>query len=680
MTMSKVFPAKMIDVWPYESDYVYDIECYPNLFTMAMTHAKSGAEYFIEISEWVDDSEYFNDLLYWMKIHNCRMIGFNNIAYDYTVIHHLFMKIPTLRGKTRLEKAQAIYIISSALFKPDADRFKNMIWDNQRIIEQIDLFKLNHFDNVSKMTSLKVLEINMRSETVKELPVKPNTWLTYEERLQIIPYNKKDVAETLKFLKFCLTEIKLREDMSAKYFRNFMNDNDTKIGEEYFKLEFKKNGIDIKGRTPRKEIIIKDLIFPFISFKEPEFNRVLDYLNSQIIRGTKGADYPCATVNGFPWQFGKGGMHGSIASSAIHEDDEYEIIDADVTSFYPRTAIVNGLYPLHLTKLFCELYNGVFEMRKVFDKGTVENLVFKLALNGAYGKSNSEYSVFYDPLFTMTITINGQLMLCMLGEWLSSIPTLTMIQANTDGVTFRVKRKYRESVMNVCKQWEKATKLDLEYAYYKSMYIRDVNNYIAHYNNDPANGKSGGKLKNKGAYVHQDIPWHKDHSAVVIARAAEMMLVHGIPTRDTIKECKDPFDFMIKTKVPKSSYLVMRTSRVDQVIQNVTRYIVTVVGGKLVKIMPPTDAMRENWYTGRHFIRDRDDDYKVIKKGGKRPAQTYRELERHEISPEPSDREIGINSKHLTHDVSDAADFNWSIIDYDYYIDQANKLVDPITG
>lgn len=43
---------------------------------------------------------------------------------------------------------------------------------------------------------------------------------------------------------------------------------------------------------------------------------------------------------------------------------------------------------------------------------------FKLSTNSVYGKSNSEYSFLYDPLYTLKTTLAGQLALCMLSEML----------------------------------------------------------------------------------------------------------------------------------------------------------------------------------------------------------------------------------------------------------------------
>ena len=56
-------------------------------------------------------------------------------------------------------------------------------------------------------------------------------------------------------------------------------------------------------------------------------------------------------------------------------------------------------------------HEDVYNQRKSFAKGTAENAMLKLALNSVYGDSNNKYSVFYDPKYTMNITINGQLSL-----------------------------------------------------------------------------------------------------------------------------------------------------------------------------------------------------------------------------------------------------------------------------
>ena len=107
--------------------------------------------------------------------------------------------------------------------------------------------------------------------------------------------------------------------------------------------------------------------------------------------------------------------------------------------------------------------------------------MLKLALNGVYGDSNNVYSVFYDPLYTMKITLNGQLLLCLLAEKLMQYRDLEMIQINTDGLTVRIPRNMKSYVDDIRAWWEEVTGLELEEAVYSRMFIRDVNNYIAEY-------------------------------------------------------------------------------------------------------------------------------------------------------------------------------------------------------
>lgn len=150
-------------------------------------------------------------------------------------------------------------------------------------------------------------------------------------------------------------------------------------------------------------------------------------------------------------------------------------------SYYPNLAIQNRFYPEHLGEEFCDIYYQVYitraqaktKAKKEKDLVAIAiNAGLKLGLNGTYGKSNDIYSFFYDPLYTLKTTINGQLLLCMLAEELSDISEI--IQVNTDGVTIKIRKELEDNVYKICKDWEKLTNLELEYAYYDKMVIRDV--------------------------------------------------------------------------------------------------------------------------------------------------------------------------------------------------------------
>lgn len=582
-------------------DFTYDLETYPNVFTACFEHIPSGVMVEYEISDWRNDSKEIVAFCNWLADNRARCIGFNNVGFDYPVLHTL-LRMGVTDAATLYNKA--MQIIQSQGFGGDEmpDRFMHSVKPSDRIVQQLDLYKIWHFDNKAKATSLKMLEFNMGSKNVEDLPFPVGTKLTREQAQVLKKYNRHDVRETTKFYHHTLPMIKFREELTKKYpGKDWINFNDTKIGKEYFIMKLEEGGVQCydfgpNGRQPRQtkrpQIALKDAILPWIAFKHPEFNRILDWFKGQVITETKGVfEDVTAVVNGFEFVFGLGGIHGSVSSEIQYSDEDHVIVDLDVASYYPNLAIANGFYPNHLGQSFFNIYKSLYEMRKSYDKKSAENAMLKLALNGTYGDSNNKFSVFYDPLFTMCITLNGQLLLCLLAETLmNNVPGLKMIQVNTDGLTVRIPRAQKDMVSQVCKWWEGATKLQLEEAIYNLMAIRDVNNYLAVYEKD-------GSVKRKGTYEWKKVEdggtlgWHQNRGGVVIARIAEMVLLEGAPIRETVQNWPNKQDFLLRTKVPRSSKLMWG----DQQVQNICRYVIAKNGKPLMKVMPPLAKAPDKW-------------------------------------------------------------------------------------
>ena len=452
------------------SDYVYDIETYPNVFTLALEHTDAPLCWSFEISDHRNDSKEIIEFLQYLKDTNARMVGYNNLGFDYPVLHTL-IRMGKSDARTLYDKAMAII---NSQNDDENGKWMHQVNPSDRYVEQIDLFKIHHFDNKARATSLKMLEFNMRSDTIEDLPFPVGTALSKEQIVTLKQYNAKDVRETKAFYFKTLDMIRFREELTAKYNRDFMNHNDTKIGKDYFVMKLEEAGVACydfgsKGRTPRQtprpEIALKDAILPWIQFQAPEFNRVLNWLKEQTITETKGVfNDLIACVHGFDFVFGLGGIHGSIESEVVESDADHVIVDLDVTSYYPNLAITNGFHPAHLGKEFVSIYKHLFDQRKTYPKKSAESAMLKLALNGVYGDSNSRFSVFYDPLFTMSITLNGQLLLCLLAEGLMHIEGLRLIQVNTDGLTVRVPRQNKWLVDLARAGWQSRTGLNLEEA------------------------------------------------------------------------------------------------------------------------------------------------------------------------------------------------------------------------
>ena len=89
------------------NDYIYDCETFPNVFTLAVAHADAPIRWMFEISDWRNDSREIIDFMHHLKEINARMVGFNNLGFDYPVLHTL-IRMGTSSVYTLYEKAQAI--------------------------------------------------------------------------------------------------------------------------------------------------------------------------------------------------------------------------------------------------------------------------------------------------------------------------------------------------------------------------------------------------------------------------------------------------------------------------------------------------------------------------------------------------------------------------------------------
>lgn len=662
---------------------VYDIETLPNVFTLSAETLNGVLRSTWEISFRRDDRNELMTWFNWLQRTQTPMIGFNSVHFDYPVIHMLFSN-PRASVEAIYAKAQAI--ITSF------DAFGHTIWDRDRFAPQIDLFKVHHFDNKAKTTSLKALQVNMRSPTVVDSPVEFGTMLTAEQiDRDLIPYNQHDVQETKRFAHYSSGALDFRIGLLPQFGIEALNWNDTKIGEKMLEQRLGDHvcydvidGRRQKRQTPRSRIALADIIFPYVAFDNPEFKRVLDFMRQQVLvpDDIDDPDAPVRTkgvftglvanVGGLDFHFGTGGVHASVTAQRFIATDDWLIRDIDVEGLYPNVAIQNRLAPEHLGEAFIAEYAKIPVERKTHKKGTYQNAALKLAANGAWGKSNSKFSIFYDPKYAMTIPINGQLLICMLVERLAIVPTITLIQANTDGVTYRIHRDYEHMAVAICKQWEAQTRLKLEDANYAAMFIRDVNNYIA----VPLDG---GAPKLKGAYWHPDplnyaesislaSPpcWYKDLGNIVSVRAANAAMLYGIDPETFIRCHTNPFDFMCRAKVDRASRLLVGGVQV----QSTTRYYVALAGAPMTKISPPPAGHQVGQWKRAPKVSKAEYDRVMVETAGAWDARVCTKAR--------TQYEIGTTSIQAGWNVAicnDARSFAFANVNYDWYVAEARKLI-----
>ena len=490
------------------------------------------------------------------------MVGYNNLSFDYPIIHFILKEYTKWGLLSNQEIIDKIYNKAQEIInKQDSrDKFSHLIRSKDMFVEQMDLFKMWHFDNKARRTSLKSLEISMNYPNVMDMPISHiEKNITIDQIDEVLEYNLNDVMATYKFFLLSKDKIELRKGLKQKYGLDCINYSDSKIGEslvlDLYSKAIKCNIWDIKsaGGTYNDCINLNECIFDYIEFKTDIFKSLLDNLKSKVVTGTKEIIEESIIYKGFKYDYGLGGIHGCIKPGIYESNDKYIIIDADVASLYPSIAVQNKLFPAHLGEEFCEVYEDILNQRIAAKKAGNMTMSdgFKLSLNSVYGKSNDQYSFLMDNKYTIKTTINGQLMLTMLCEDLvENIEDLIMLQVNTDGLTVKIKKSDYNKYLELCKQWEIKTKLSLEYVEYSKMIIRDVNNYIA--------VSTKGKVKYKGTFeLNKEL--HKDNSDKIVAMAISEYFINNIPVERTIKNHDNIYDFCARQKFIGDDYGVTTT-------------------------------------------------------------------------------------------------------------------------
>ena len=521
------------------SVYVYDIEVFINCFTITFRNIETQeVKYFVIFSNKRDEINNLDELIEFLK--NVRgLIGYNNLNYDYPILYFIIEGYNRFTQSNTLDITQQIYYKSQEIINAQYSAIR----PNEVKIPQLDLYRIWHFDNKNKATSLKHIEIAINFPNVEDFPYEFNHIVLPQQIDDILSYNLNDVNATYEFylitkgqteLKLFkgLDKIQLRKDIQSEYAFNCLNFNDIKIGAgitaKYYSEISGINYYDFKDlRTYRSVINLVDCIPNYIEFKTPKLQKILEEIKNTTITPDEKFK-KIIIIGGTKYLLAKGGLHSDDKPRTL-QNTNYQLLDCDVSSLYPSLILNEEIYPQHLGKSwlkgYLEIYNQRIEAKSKKEDKKFETIqqALKLSLNGSYGKFKEEYSWMYDPLCTFRTTIAGQLSLLMLIEELE-VQSISVVSANTDGIVALVSDRLKYD--NICKEWEYKTNLVLEYTEYSKLIQTSVNDYIAQ--------KTNTKLKFKGDFeVDKDI--HKDHSMRIIRIAMMRYFVFGIPIKETIE-------------------------------------------------------------------------------------------------------------------------------------------------
>lgn len=532
--------AELLQLHEAGDRFVYDIEIYHNYFCICFISMTTGWVWYTEMQE---GGQIDINRLGWI-VTNFPVISFNGIHFDVPILSM------ALAGK------------SCAQMKEAANHIIAEEWRPQDVLKKYKVKsirdRMNHIDLVEVAPgvggSLKQYGGRMHCPRVQDLPFHHSAILTPDQQLIVRWYCVNDLTTTA-FLTVNLKEqIELREAMSLEYGVDLRSKSDAQIAEAVIAEEVER----LNGKRPQRPEIAVGTVY---HYRVPYFLRYESQLMQWALGVIAGAPFVVAdhgsiempevvsalklTIANATYQLGIGGLHSTEKRVAYVADDEYCLIDRDVTSYYPAIILNLGLYPQHLGRNFLRVFGTIVD-RRVQAKHRGDKVVadsLKITVNGSFGKLGSKYSILYSPDLLIQVTITGQLALLMLIERLE-LRGIQVISANTDGVAIRCPRNRRGELNAIIAQWEADTGFNTEESEYRAYYAKDVNNYIAVKTPDKE-GKV--KTKTKGLYAPTGLM--KNPTTRICVDAVEALLTKNVPIHETIRSCTDIRKFVAVRKV-----------------------------------------------------------------------------------------------------------------------------------
>ena len=563
---------------------VYDIEIFPNVFHCTCKDTEENKLYFFEISDRKNQLTELVDFFFYKNIGDKMFCGYNNKHYDDVVINYLidfYYKMDTLSYD---KVCTSLYNLSNTIItaeEGDTSKFKR--WKYAKYFYSMDLLTMLFSSKLR--VGLKEMQVTMHYKNVEEYSGDFSQFLPDSEIDNMIKYNINDVESTTELLNRLKDDVQLRLFIEKEYGIDALSMDSVKFGETLLLKKYceqtKLSEQYVKTlRSPMDYIPLKDVILPFISYKNPKLQDVLEDMKSQVVYSKERKGYEKKFVlSNVRYSVGVGGIHSLHTPQIFVPNDNEYIGHSDVASMYPSFIIKYKWIPRHLGKEFWQVYSQIYKERiEAKHSGQkLKNLALKLTLNSVTGKMQQETSWMYDPFSVFKIRINGQLILLMLVDRLLEL-NCKIVQVNTDGVMYIAQKTQREAVQEAVSEVEQLTQLTFESDDYEAFYQYAINDYFGvekgySQSHDPK------LIEKKGMFI-TDPRLGKGLAPAIIPKAVINYFLTKQPTFEYIKSSKDIKDFMMYQRVDKK----FKVLHGDKPVQRINRFYASTNDYSLFKV------------------------------------------------------------------------------------------------
>lgn len=565
---------------------VYDIEIFPNVFHCTCKDTETNKLYFFEISNRKNQLTELVDFFFFKNTGNKMFCGYNNKHYDDVIINYLIDFYYKMDSLSYLKICNSLFNLSSTIVtseEGDTSKFKR--WKYAKYFYSMDLLTMLFSSKLR--VGLKEMQVTMHYKNVEEYSGDFSQFLPDSEIDNMIEYNINDVESTTELLNRLKDDVQLRLFIEKEYGIDALSMDSVKFGEtlllKKYCEETRLSEQYVKTlRSPMDYIPLKDVILPFISYKNPKLQDVLKDMKSQIVYSKERKSYEKKFVlSNVRYSVGVGGIHSLHTPQIFVPSDNEYIGHSDVASMYPSFIIKYKWIPRHLGKEFWQVYSQIYKERiEAKHSGQkLKNLALKLTLNSVTGKMQQETSWMYDPFSVFKIRINGQLILLMLVDRLLEL-NCKIVQVNTDGVMYIAQKTQREAVQEAVSEVERLTQLTFESDDYEAFYQYAINDYFGvekgySQSHDPK------LIEKKGMFI-TDPRLGKGLAPAIIPKAVINYFLTKQPTSEYIKSSKNIEDFLMYQRVDKK----FKVLHGDVPIQRINRFYASTNDYSLFKVDP----------------------------------------------------------------------------------------------
>lgn len=496
---------------------VFDIESFKYNWLVVIRNLKTGFFF----SFWDEDLEYMQ---MWFEQNQDIMVGFNIKHYDNPMINAMLNGHDAITVNDLSQR-----IVNDGVQgwdQPEAKRFKSY--------DSCDLM-----DDCQLGVSLKGFEAHMGMNIVESsVDFNIDRPLTDEEKDEVLKYCKYDVEATCRMLYerrgYLGTKVRLgaKKGLSAAESLYMTN---AKLTAKYL------------GAVKQVHNDQFDYVFPDNVLYQYIDSGVIDFFKTikagDLLLEDKAKSYT-GHIGDCEFKVGAGGIHGSNGVYNMTADEDRFILNDDVMQFYPSMIVENGYLSRNVPNPddYKQVTVERAQAKKSGDKKTANCL--KLVNNTTFGATKNQYNDLYDPLQALSICLSGQLYLLELATHLYIETDCEIIQLNTDGIMFRIRKEMYELAQAIMKEWQERTHFILEEDNIELIIQKDVNNYLER--------QVGGDTKVKGGMLVRGISYvgafKVNNNMTIVPKAVQAWFFEGIPPEETINACNDIFEFQIIAK------------------------------------------------------------------------------------------------------------------------------------